>query len=103
MVSPTVCEESNVQYFCDPIYIDSEPMEEINYDKSEFENGMKDASYFAGFFTGLVNAGMNTEDALNIILSKIGIENNIKMAQINKDTTIQASKNQSILTDKNMI
>jgi hypothetical protein len=95
--------DDNVVYMYPPIDMNSESVEDSKYNLDEFKCGIKDASYYAGFFTALVNSGMNTEDAINVLLTDVNIKVNIKLAEINKDTAIQSSKNTALVSEKQMI
>lgn len=44
---------------------DAEPL--ITYDIKEFKKGCKDASYYAGFLTAVLNAGVSEECALQVL------------------------------------
>lgn len=80
-----------------------ENVDDINYDafkfiitsldKENFNIGMKDGSYWAGFFTALFNAGLNSQQALTFIVNKITLQTELDVANVNKEAQIESSKN----------
>jgi len=90
--------DSDMVIFCEPLFISTENLAEdvgIQFDKTEFVRGLKDSSYFAGMYTGLINAGFSVEDSVATIFNKMNIENNIKVSEISANSSIEVSKHVS--------
>lgn len=63
----------------DDEYLDYIPMEvdnvcDLEFDAEEFKEGIRDVSYYAGFYVGLINAGIDIEDAVQILKIKMGVD-----------------------------
>lgn len=92
--------------FFEPLEISTENLAEdinVQYDKNEFIKGLKDASYFAGLYTGLINAAFTQEDAITLIFNRMNIENNIEISKINANSNIECSKNTLTLKEKEIL
>ena len=68
-------------------YIDYIPMEVDNicdqkYNATEFKKGIKDASYHAGFYTSLINIGIDKEEVIEIL--KLNLKNPVIDTKIKK-------------------
>jgi hypothetical protein len=72
----------------------------LDYDVEEFNRGIKETSYLAGMITAMLNVGVSESFVLDYLLSKDTIAHNIKVAEINKETNIEISKNQKATQDK---
>ena len=72
-----------------------------DYDVEEFKRGVKETSYISGVITALFNAGFSEASVLDFILNKETIKHNLETAKINKDMSIEISKNQRIMAEKN--
>jgi len=96
----------DVLMFTEPFSISTENLEndtDIQIDKEEFIKGMKDASYFSGFYTCLINSGMSMEDVVSIIMNKMNVDHNITMSQIQTNGSIEVSKNSVLVKEKDML
>ena len=82
-----------------PIELPSEYFEE----SPEFQEGLRDGMKYAGFITALANTGISSVDVLGLLINRETIEMNIKIAEINSKATIESSKNQSIMIEKQQI
>lgn len=80
------------------IYDDESLAEMINSDK--FQEGCDDASYYCGFYTSLINAGMTSKFAEDCVMNKMTIDHNIQSGDMANKTSIAISKNQSVQVDK---
>jgi len=92
--------------FFEPLELSTENLAEdinIQFDKSEFIKGLKDSSYFAGLYTGLLNCGFTQEDSVALIFNRMNIENNIEIGKISANATIESSKNVSNAKEKEML
>ena len=89
-------------YF-EPIELDKDYLKKLKFGKDEFSKGLKEGSYTAGFFTGLMNSGMSIDDAINIILTAKNVDMNIKIADINAKATVESSKYQKLEMEKNSL
>lgn len=70
------------------------------YDTKEFHRGIQETSYLAGTITALLNVGVDQNFVLDYLLNQATIEHNLKTAQINKETSIEVSKNAKVTQDK---
>jgi hypothetical protein len=92
------CEEPSDEYMFEPIAMEIE-----DYDTVEFDRGVSDFSYWAGAITALKNTGLRFEDVVNLILNKMTIDHNIVTGKMANETSIEVSKNQTIVMDKNTL
>lgn len=108
-LSPTLLSQVQLQsqyseeYLIDPILIDIENLTEVCLNEEKFQEGLKDISKTCGMITGLVNAGLSVIDALNYLTNQEIMENNIKLAEINKEASVGIAKEQSLHVDKNSL
>lgn len=51
----------------------------------EFQEGLSNALYYAGFYTGLRNYGVSMEDAYTLTLNEHTCNHNLEIAKIQKD------------------
>ena len=96
----------DILMFTEPFSIFTDNLEndkDIQIDKDEFVKGMKEASYFSGFYTCLINSGMSMEDVVSIIMNKMNVDHNILMSQIQTNGSIEVSKNSVLLKEKDML
>jgi hypothetical protein len=70
------------------------------YDSDEFYRGIHETSYLAGKITALLNVGVDQNFVLDYLLNQATIEHNLKTAEINKETSIEVSKNAKISQEK---
>lgn len=77
--------------------------EDIKYNKDEFNKGLNLASYDCGVYTALVNSGVSAENAMTYIFTLKNIDMNIKLAEINAKSSVEVSKNQSIMIEKSQL
>jgi hypothetical protein len=97
-------ENNELTYFATPLIFDTENLaEDIKFDKDEFNKGIKKVSYDCGIFTALINSGMAYEDAFAYIIALKNIEMNIKLAEINGNATVEASKNQKAILENQQL
>jgi len=96
----------DILMFTEPFSILTDNLEndkDIQIDKDEFIKGMKEASYFSGFYTCLINSGMSMEDVVSIIMNKMNVDHNITMSQIQTNGSIEVSKNSVLIKEKDML
>lgn len=74
------------------------------FENSEnFQKGVNDAMYLAGYITTIANTGISSTDVLEFLMNRETIEMNIKLAEINKSANIEVSKNQVLTVEKNQL
>jgi hypothetical protein len=104
LVSNQTVDSETALYYTDPLILNTENLaEDIKFDTDEFNKGIKDVSCICGMYTGLINSGMSNIDAMTYILTLENVKFNIELAKINANATIEASKNQVALLDKNQV
>lgn len=97
-------ENTESLFFATPLIFDTENLaEDIQFDKDEFNKGIKQASYDCGIFTALINSGISYDDAIAYIFTLKNVDMNIKIAEINGNSAIEASKNQKTLLDNQQL
>jgi len=104
--SPSIDSTTDQIFFCEPFIVDTENLEEdpdIQIDKDEFIRGMKESSYFAGFYTGLINVGMSVEDSVALIFNFMNVNHNIEISKVNANASIESSKNVTVAKEKEML
>jgi hypothetical protein len=88
--------------FFAPIGLNTENLVDIcEYDINEFQNGIKEVSKECGMFTALLSSGMTNVQAYDLLLTKIGMDFQKEINIDNNKTSIEVSKYQSIMIDKN--
>lgn len=87
----------------DPIMIGTDNLDEVCFNKNEFQRGLDEISYVCGMLTGLMNIGLNSVDALNYLVNIKVLENNIKVSEINKEASIDVAKETSLQIEKNSL
>lgn len=74
---------------------------------NEFQRGVNDASYWAGYYATLIASGAPMEMAFAMVSelagSKIAASNNLEIARINASTAEASNKKQIIEEKKSMI
>jgi len=104
--TPLLSSTSEVILFFEPLEISTDNIAEdtnIQLDSDEFKRGLKDSSYYAGIYTGLINSGLSMDDSITIILNKMNVEHSVQITNINANASIEASKNATILKEKEML
>jgi hypothetical protein len=77
--------------------------ESIEFDKDEFNKGLKATSFDCGVYTALVNSGVSADNAITYIFTLKNIDMNVKLAEINAKCSVDVAKNQSIMFEKNQL
>lgn len=89
--------------YSNPVFLDSDNVENKQFDSDNFQKGVEDFSYYAGAFSTLVSSGLSNVEAMELIITKISSDMNIKMTEISSKATIESAKNQSELIEKTQI
>lgn len=80
-----------------PIEIPINNLEDvIEYDKDEFQKGLKSMSFIAGQLTALLNTGISKEDSVTILVNRDNIRHAQKLQQMINDNNIEMAKIQSV-------
>jgi len=106
LTTPLLSSTSEVILFFEPLEISNENLVEdsnIQLDSDEFKRGLKDSSYLSGFYTGLINSGISMDDSITLILNKMNVDHSVQITNINANSSIEASKNATILKEKDML
>lgn len=90
-------------YYTDPLLVESDALDGVGFDKEEFQRGLKDSSYYAGMYSGYLSVGMSNIDAYALVISDLQKKMSIETSQINANATIEASKNQMAVLEKNSL
>lgn len=87
------------------IEMDLENVADIELDKSQYEKGVKLASYYCGIVNALknFNVKISAEDVISLILNDANVDHNIKIADKNNKTSIEISKNQTVQIEKTQL
>jgi len=104
--TPLLSSTSEVILFFEPLEISTDNLTEdtnIQLDSYEFKRGLKDSSYYAGIYTGLINSGFSMDDSITLILNKMNVDHSVQITNINANASIEASKNATILKEKEML
>ena len=73
-------------------------IEEINLDNGRisesdsFQKGVEKASFYAGFYSCLVNCGISTQDAFELMLNENTCKNNQKLQRIVNSGSIDVAR-----------
>lgn len=86
--------------FAEPVLVDRKNIEDLTFDRVDFNKGLKDSSYISGFYTGLVNSGWDQECAMNYLMAKLSHEIGLEIAKINASSNIEVSKNTPMVLEK---
>ena len=71
---------------------------EINLDNSRiseldsFQKGVEKASFYAGFYSCLVNCGLSTQDAYELTMNQNTCDNNQKMQRIVNNGSVEVAR-----------
>jgi len=106
LTTPLLSSTSEVILFFEPLEITTDNLTEdnnIQLDSDEFKKGLKDSSYYSGFYTGLINSGISMDDSITLILNKMNVDHSVQITNINANASIEASKNATILKEKDML
>jgi hypothetical protein len=90
-------------YISEPLMVDIEECQEENLDLSEYKRGLKDASYVCGLYNAMVNSGISIQFTQEYLMNKINADYNVEMTKLNCNTSIECSKNQVIVSEKNSL
>lgn len=72
--------------------ISKENIEGVEYDKKEFQKGLKDISYVCGMITGLMNIGVRAVDALNYVINEHTFDNSIEINKLLNELELNKTK-----------
>ena len=61
-------------------------------DSSSFQKGIKKASFYAGFYSCLVNCGISTQDAYELMLNQNTCDNNQELQRIVNSGSIDVAR-----------
>lgn len=89
--------ETEELYFAEPIIFEDTSSFEEN---DEFKQGIKDASWFAGFYATLISSGMSNKEAFTCLFTKMESDLTEKVSKTNANATIEAAKNAQIALEK---
>ena len=65
-------------------------------DSASFQKGIKKASFYAGFYSCLVNCGLSTQDAFELMLNESTSRNNLKLQKLVNEGNITIADLQKI-------
>ena len=65
-------------------------------DSASFQKGIKKASFYAGFYSCLVNCGLSTQDAYELTLNESTSRNNLKLQKVVNEGNIAIADLQKI-------
>lgn len=95
--------EDDYTFEVEPFIFDKENLTDVILDDEKFQDGLDDISFVCGQITGLINIGIDPVDALNYLVNLDVLKNNLEMGKVNKETSIQVAKEQSIQVEKNSL
>ena len=61
-------------------------------DSASFKKGIKKASFYAGFYSCLVNCGLSTQDAFELMLNQNTCDNNQELQRIVNNGSIDVAR-----------
>ena len=61
-------------------------------DSASFQKGVKKASFYAGFYSCLVNGGLSTQDAFKLMLNQNTCDNNQELQRIVNSGSIDVAR-----------
>jgi len=67
----------------------------------EFLEGCKDANYFCGMYSSMINFGISSKFAEDCVMNQMTIRHNILTGDMANKTNIAVSKNQLIVAENN--
>lgn len=85
------------------ISVDTENLEDIKFNKTEFQKGVKSVSEVCGMITALANAGVSPTDALSYVMNERNTQANIKLTEMVNEADIEKCKYGQILTEKTQL
>jgi hypothetical protein len=97
------CEDNESEFYIAPLVVLDEEKKDSLINHPKFTQGLLDSLYYSGMITGLMNLGMSNVDSMTLLLGKINIDFNLELAKNNNDTSIECSKNQQIMIEKNQM
>ena len=80
--------------------ISKENIEGVEYDKKEFQKGLKDISYVCGMITGLMNIGVCAVDALTYVINEHTFDNSIEVNKLLNELELNKTKVLMIESEK---
>ena len=72
--------------------ISKENIEGVEYDKKEFQKGLKDISNVCGMITGLMNIGVCAVDALTYVINEHTFDNSIEVNKLLNELELNKTK-----------
>ena len=72
--------------------ISKENIEGVEYDKKEFQKGLKDISYVCGMITDLMNIGVCAVDALTYVINEHTFDNSIEVNKLLNELELNKTK-----------
>lgn len=83
--------------------ISKENIEGVEFDKKEFQKGLKDVSYVCGMITGLMNIGVCAVDALTYVINEHTFDNSIEVNKLLNELELNKTKVLMIENEKRSI
>ena len=83
--------------------ISKENIEGVEYDKKEFQKGLKDISYVCGMITGLMNIGVCAVDALTYVINEHTFDNSIEVNKLLNELELNKTKVLMIENEKRSV
>ena len=83
--------------------ISKENIEGVEFDKKEFQKGLKDISYVCGMITGLMNIGVCAVDALTYVINEHTFDNSIEVNKLLNELELNKAKVLMIENEKRSI
>ena len=83
--------------------ISKEDIEGVEFDKKEFQKGLKDISYVCGMITGLMNIGVCAVDALSYVINEHTFDNSIEVNKLLNELELNKAKVLMIENEKRSI
>ena len=83
--------------------ISKESIEGVEFDKKEFQKGLKDISYVCGMITGLMNIGVCATDSLTYVMNEHVLSNSISVNKLLNELELNKAKVIMIENEKRSI
>ena len=83
--------------------ISKENIEGVEFDKKEFQKGLKDVSYVCGMITGLMNIGVCAVDALTYVINEHTFDNSIEVNKLLNELELNKTKVLMIENEKKVL
>lgn len=83
--------------------ISKENIEGVEFDKKEFQKGLKDVSYVCGMITGLMNIGVCAVDALTYVINEHTFDNSIEVNKLLNELELNKAKVLMIENEKKVL